>query len=588
MSDTIDQTLWYKIRYTPLRDVLRGRLTARLDLRRPLEEAVLPAEIKQLLHRVIQSTRLWRLERLEVLQELIAHFADGLASGVSADDLIKSFGDEQQAAQLIRRAKRRNRGLPWHALRFTAWSMAALLVVYCGYAAYFFSGRPSPRVNYVDVINKTIENTPLEDRGWTFYRRALIGSDLRQSDNLSLQRLTRLTSEEPEPELSEFVRSHQNQIAWVREGAAKSRFGWVTGAKGSVNDPELWPKAEPAYSIDETGEPVSMASIPPLSGLRYLAMLLRADALVAGQARDGKRLLGDIQSELNYSQQISEEGSLLQSLISMSVSGMTMEDMERALREHPTLISKEDWLALSRRLSSKKVAADLLSFEPERMAFDDMLQRAFTDDGSGNGRLTAEGVLLFGLYNYSNTRIHWWEKATFPVAGLRVPSRRDLKEEYTQALDLAEANLKLAIRDADWNDPKETSSKKQFPINVFLPAYYRTQAAAERLLGHRDGILTGIALELYQREHGTYPQNLDVLVPDYLAEVPVDRISGERVHYRIADGQPVVYSVGVDRNDDGGKAPQAPEIAAKWETTTEDVPDGDWILYPANESAQIH
>ena len=57
MSDTIDQTLWYKIRYTPLRDALRGRLTARLDLRRHLEETALPAEVKESLRRVVRATR---------------------------------------------------------------------------------------------------------------------------------------------------------------------------------------------------------------------------------------------------------------------------------------------------------------------------------------------------------------------------------------------------------------------------------------------------------------------------------------------------------------------------------------------------
>jgi hypothetical protein len=296
----MDQTLWYKIRYTPLRDALRGKLTARLDLRRPLEETALPAEVKQLLLRVVKTTRLWRLERLEVLQELIAHFADGIASGVSAGELIKTFGDERQAARLIRRAKRRNRPLPWHALRFAGWSTASLFVLYCGYAAYFFAGRPLPRVNYVDVINKTIETTPVEDRGWTFYRRALIGADLRQNQNLSLQRLNSLITEDRRTELTEFVREHQTHIAWIREGAKKSQFGWVTGAKGSVNDSELWPN-QSLSRIDETGEPLSSASLPPLSGMRYLAIMLRADAIVAGQTGDGKRLLQDFHSTLDLS-----------------------------------------------------------------------------------------------------------------------------------------------------------------------------------------------------------------------------------------------------------------------------------------------
>src|SRR5262245_8417845 len=105
----MEQTLWYKMRYTPLRDVLRGRITARMDLRRLLEGAALPPAIKQLIHRVAKKTRLWRLEKLDVAQELITHFADGIESGVPAEELIRVFGYETEAAILIRRAKRRNR-----------------------------------------------------------------------------------------------------------------------------------------------------------------------------------------------------------------------------------------------------------------------------------------------------------------------------------------------------------------------------------------------------------------------------------------------------------------------------------------------
>src|SRR4029453_14835252 len=126
----------------------------RLDLRRHLEASGLPPDVQQLLQRTVRRTRLWRLEKLEVTQELIAHFTDGMAAGRTADQLIREFGDETQAATLIRRAKRRNRPLPWQVARVIGLSMSALLVFYSGYAIYFFSGRPSPRINYVANINR--------------------------------------------------------------------------------------------------------------------------------------------------------------------------------------------------------------------------------------------------------------------------------------------------------------------------------------------------------------------------------------------------------------------------------------------------
>src|SRR6516162_1412983 len=128
MTDIMEQTFWYKIRYTPLRDVLRGRITARLDLRRLLEESALPPAVTQLIQRVAKKTRLWRLEQFDVTQELISHFAEGIKSGTSPEELIRAFGNETEAATLIRRAKRRNRPPAWKVLRVAGLLTAALLV----------------------------------------------------------------------------------------------------------------------------------------------------------------------------------------------------------------------------------------------------------------------------------------------------------------------------------------------------------------------------------------------------------------------------------------------------------------------------
>jgi len=86
--------------------------------------------------------------------------------------------------------------------------------------------------------------------------------------------------------------------------------------------------------------------------------------------------------------------------------------------------------------------------------------------------------------------------------------------------------LKLSIRDADWRSAQEAHWWEGFPINLALPSYYRSQGAAECLLGHRDGVVAGIALELYRQERGGYPESLNALVPRYLSEVPVDHITG--------------------------------------------------------------
>jgi hypothetical protein len=62
-----------------------------------------------------------------------------------------------------------------------------------------------------------------------------------------------------------------------------------------------------------------------------------------------------------------------------------------------------------------------------------------------------------------------------------------------------------------------------------------------------------LAAERYRLAKGRWPDSLDALVPDYLPAVPADPFDGKPLRLgHLPDGL-VVYSVGPDRTDDGGK-----------------------------------
>jgi hypothetical protein len=397
------------------------------------------------------------------------------------------------------------------------------------------------------------------------------------------------------PRLLETVTRHQEELVWIRQGAAKSTLGFVLGAKGSVHDAELWPDQKPPAVDTVAGQELAVVELPPLQTLRDLAGLLRADAALAREARDGKRLLRDLNSILGLSRQVGENAPLLCGLVSISIHDSGLEQIELTLRHDPTLIENEDWIALAHRLSGPKVAADLITVDMERMAFQDRLQRSFTDDGSGNGRLTPEGVKYFAWVSPPGRKSAWIEAAFKPVAGLVVPSRQTLETVYARFTDRAATNLKLPMRHADWHalqDELNTTGLLDSRRAIGpVPDYRRVQETVERSLGRRDGLLVGIALEVFRREHGKYPESLSDLVPKLLPEVPADRITGDPVRVRIVNSHPLVYSVGADRKDDGGRPARArnsqggrylaeSEIAAVWDATPDSIPDGDWVLYP--------
>jgi hypothetical protein len=78
--------------------------------------------------------------------------------------------------------------------------------------------------------------------------------------------------------------------------------------------------------------------------------------------------------------------------------------------------------------------------------------------------------------------------------------------------------------------------------------------------------------------------------------VPVDRFDGQPLRYRLVNGAPLIYSIGMDGDDDGGRVPEgrdaatANRTAREWRPPTRvaamkaakspDFVDGDWILWP--------
>jgi hypothetical protein len=62
------------------------------------------------------------------------------------------------------------------------------------------------------------------------------------------------------------------------------------------------------------------------------------------------------------------------------------------------------------------------------------------------------------------------------------------------------------------------------------------------------------ALERYFLARGAYPAQLAELAPDFTAELPAEIMNGQAYHYRrTEEGRCLLYSVGMDLQDDGGE-----------------------------------
>jgi len=76
------------------------------------------------------------------------------------------------------------------------------------------------------------------------------------------------------------------------------------------------------------------------------------------------------------------------------------------------------------------------------------------------------------------------------------------------------------------------------------------------------GLMLVAALEAYRLEHETYPEKLHQLVGPYIRKVPTDPFTdGKSFVYSRKDARYLLYSIGPDMKDDGGKATSLEKIS---------------------------
>lgn len=110
--------------------------------------------------------------------------------------------------------------------------------------------------------------------------------------------------------------------------------------------------------------------------------------------------------------------------------------------------------------------------------------------------------------------------------------------------------LSFDLFDKPWKIP--------FTENVVGKVLFKTTAASLSTMDQKNCSLSSraaltqslIALRAHMNDHGSLPERLDELVPEYLAAVPTDPFDGLPVKYN--KNKKMLYSVGIDRKDGEG------------------------------------
>jgi len=159
---------------------------------------------------------------------------------------------------------------------------------------------------------------------------------------------------------------------------------------------------------------------------------------------------------------------------------------------------------------------------------------------------------------------------------------REAADRFYAYCDTIAQKTPAQIRAEGIDTEKETMKiiRDNVLLSVLTPALER---AAE--LGHRhrtnvEAAVTILALQRYKADKGSYPNDLrELITTGYLRQLPIDVYSDKPLVYRKTDDRFILYSVGLDFEDDGGK----PGADSKGRPRLWDY-DADAVFWPVPKS----
>jgi hypothetical protein len=289
---------------------------------------------------------------------------------------------------------------------------------------------------------------------------------------------------------------------------------------------------------------VQATLLPTQQDARMVALLLSYDAQRQAQAGDMKQALASCRAALNAGRSVGDEPLLISQLIRMACVALACQTAERVLSQGEP--PADELLALQRLLQHEAAFPALFfATRGERAMMHEMLDALESGDVPlsqvlGEDREAVAARRLFpGWYLRDKLR------AGHPRA-LALMTRRVAETRLP-------AHEQVAAEQAFVAEVRGLPPTEALATRLLMPALEKVGVAERRRLANVRCMIAAVAAERYRQEHGAWPESLDRLAPAQLTAVPLDPFDGRPLRYRRTEDGVMVYSVGEDGKDDGGK-----------------------------------
>ncbi|MDD5139412.1 MAG: hypothetical protein PHY43_04015 [Verrucomicrobiales bacterium] len=308
------------------------------------------------------------------------------------------------------------------------------------------------------------------------------------------------------------------------------------------------------------------ASLEYYSATKSRCQVLQLRAVAELADEQPAAALEDIQLMLRLDDEQCQMPLLIAQLVGIAETAMTLQPVYEGLAQHRW---NDAQLA---ELEQALAALDMLSNYPCAMrgerAFaittleDQRTTRAIKYSDPDSGKVTT-------------ISLRWTPSAFFYRNELSFAQMYD--QFMLPLVDMTNRTVSVAAYRTTEADFKEAKHWSLYNVQarMIFPAVGKAVIKFALIQSQVDLARTACALERFSLAHGNYPETLDALVPQFIAQLPHDIINGKPLHYRRTDdGKFVLYSVGWDEKDDGGKI-----VLTKGGSV--DREKGDWVWqYP--------
>ncbi len=537
------------------------------------EPTLLPVCVTDYISFVIKKMGYRRKIRREVAEELTDHFAEHLKGSTSeqereqkAQQLIADFGDAKLLAVLMRRAKKRCRPV-WQKVCVRSAAVAGVILLYL--ASCFLRlqiGSPTIKVDY----GEWLANQMRQGKGESLNARPDIdrAAALLKKDDPFWEAIGTQFGRWPadmnaveKEAVAAVLHNNAEALELLRQGLAKPYYwGDYNSVGGIVTE------SNSALAVE-----LMSRTMERMAKYRMLAKLLAAEAKRKAFYGDTKSALDDAIALHRFGVMLEGKGLLIEQLVGIASEALAIYDFEIILTkvDVPTELLKDTQQRLSEDYAGH---TNIINFEGEKAFWYDTIQRGFTDDGTGNGRVLKTGVPFV---------VQDWKDAIWDFVSFSYPDRAEFLAKVEKMFEQARYLNEMTPWDAVLQ-PARQGEDEGSPVmfKILVPAFNRVGMQAWRLKANREALLAALATLRFAKETGKYPEVLTELVDGgYLGALPRDPYSDGSLSYKKTLDGFLLYSWGEDLDDDGGEVAKNKDgKVKKWAN------EGDWVFWPAEKN----